>query len=405
MKRRHSAPRRKPKFGDSEPSGSLPIGAEFTGVIRDLTVDGNGVVQHHDGQIFFVPGVWIGEQARVRVTGFKGRFGFAEMIAIEDASPHRLTPPCPYQGHTTNACGGCPWQFVSYAAQLQAKQDRVRQTLGRIATAETIRPILPSPNVYGYRNRTQFKTDGEQLGYMAAASRSLVDVRDCLILTEKNRNTLQALRNRLPQSEWRPRRSNTLTTLDIDETVDASSVSVNARLPFQQANGAQNQNMRRWLIEKLAGFDRAQPVLELFAGSGNFTEVILDAGFNKVVAVEAVEKAMTELQQKFPAIKTLTCDLFAADACDRLYHAMPDAEILVLDPPRDGLKNDLLKSKQGLFRKKSTLKEVLYISCNLPTLSRDLHAFIEHGYKVVEVQPLDQFPHTPHIELMVQLRC
>lgn len=395
--------RRKP-----EAAGSLTVGTCFNGRVRDISADGKGVVPHENGQVFFVAGVWLNEQVQVRINDFKGRFGFAELVTVTEPSPDRVEPPCPYQGVSARSCGGCPWQFVRYEAQLQVKQARVEQSFtGMIASgflkSDRLKPILPSPEIYAYRNRAQLKTDGERLGYVTAGSRSLVDIKDCIILTDKNRETLRALRMHLPNPAWRPRRKDYLTTLDIDESVGADSASVNARLPFQQANSAQNQAMRDWLSHKLSSLQKSQAVLELFAGSGNFTSLIVDAGFTNIMAVEVVDEAMAELRHKYPQVKTLACDLFSDDAAEAVYRAMPDAEILVLDPPRDGLKNDLLKSKQGLFRKKSRIKTLLYISCNLATLHRDLQAFVEHGFKIREIQPLDQFPHTPHIELMAHL--
>lgn len=392
----------------SEPTGSLPKGTCFDGRVRDISADGRGVVLHENGQVFFVAGAWLNELVQVRITEFKGRFGFAELVSVIEPSPDRIEPPCPYQGVDARSCGGCPWQFVRYEAQLHAKQARVEQAFAGMIAAGLLKPdrlinILPSPDIYGYRNRAQLKSDGDNLGYMAAGSRNLVDVADCLILTETNRQTLQALRQKLPNSDWRPRRKDNLTTLDIDESVGADSASVNARLPFRQANSAQNRVLQLWLTEKLNKLDKSRPVLELFAGSGNFTGLMVAAGFDNILAVEVVDEAMAELRQHYPEVGTLVCDLFSADAAGQLHRALPDAEVLVLDPPRDGLKNDILKSKQGLFRKKSRLKDVFYISCNLATLHRDLQAFVEHGFKVREIQPLDQFPHTPHIELMAHL--
>lgn len=400
QKHRSKHPRRQ---APRQPSHLAP-GAEFASEVRDVVADGKGVVQHPDGQVFFVPGVWLGERVRVRITQFKGRFGFAELLEIIEASPHRVSPPCIYHGFGPRDCGGCPWQFASYAAQLEAKQKRVAEALAPLAKPAAIKPILPSPQVLGYRNRAQLKTDGQRLGFMASGSRNIADVEDCLVLTDTNRHTLRALRAQLPHHPWQPRHKDKPTTLDIDESTDAASVSVNARLPFQQANDAQNHAMRRWLAEKLANLDNAQGVLELFSGSGNFTEVISEAGFRNVVAVEVVEDALTELRARLPDVKTQVCDLFAADAATRLSRHINEASVLVLDPPRDGLKNDALKSALGLFHKKAALRDVFYISCNLATLVRDLQAFAGHGYNVAEVQPVDQFPHTPHIELMVHLR-
>lgn len=400
---------RRPQARRSRPAATgskLQLGQKFKGQVRDVSADGNGVVAHESGQVFFVPGVWFDELVEVRVSGFKGRFGHAELHQLVQASPHRIEAPCPYQGFTKKDCGGCPWQFVSYEAQLAAKQARVETTLASVAAPEAIKPIWPSPRSLGYRNRTQLKTDGRRLGYLAANSHELVDVDDCLILTDVNRQTLAELRSQLPCSAWRQASSHKLTTLDIDESVTATSASVNARLPFKQANTAQNDRMRAWLGERLAPLEKARSVLELFAGAGNFTEIIAGAGFASTVAVEGDEGALATLAAQLPEVVTQPSDLFADTAAEMLRRVGKGCDVLVLDPPRDGLKNERLRSAQGIFDKKSKLRDVFYISCNLATLKRDIKSFVDHGYQVLEVQPLDQFPHTPHVELMVHLtRC
>ena len=101
------------------------IDEEFDGTVRDLTAEGVGVVAHDSGQLYQVAGVWRGERGRFRVTGYRKRTGFAELVALSEPSPLRVTPPCPHHGVGSGDCGGCPWQFMTVEAQLREKQDRV----------------------------------------------------------------------------------------------------------------------------------------------------------------------------------------------------------------------------------------------------------------------------------------
>ena len=175
---------------------------------------------------------------------------------------------------------------------------------------------------------------------------------------------------------------------------------MNKRLPFQQANPLQNQSMRAWLKEHLEALPRQLPVLELFAGSGNFTEVIATAGFESITAVEVVAEAVTALNARgLPGVAALTCDLFDEAAFTELMQRQREAEVLVLDPPRDGL-----KCRTGLFSRRSRLHDVFYISCDLATFSRDLRDFLAAGYRLEILQPVDLFPQTPHVELLAHLR-
>ena len=379
----------------------------FLGEVRDLASDGRGVVVHPSGRTIFVDGVWVGEKGEFKITELKGRVGFAKIVDIHEASPQRIAPVCKHHGFGKNTCGGCPWQFMEYSAQLAAKQLRVTNELTRLNVRDQTQDIWPSSTVVGYRNRAQFKTDGTKLGFLAAHSRHITDVKDCVILSEKNRETLSAMRETMPNSVWRVSskdfKKQVWTSLDIDESTDISTVSVNQRLPFQQANSEQNQRMRDWLTTKLQEISVQLPngmnVLELFCGAGNFTEVIAQMDNTQVLAVESVSAALASLNaKKLSNVRTCEVNLFLETAFEKIYNQQRDFDVLVLDPPRDGLKN-----KKDLLPKKSKIKHVLYVSCDLATFSRDLAYFQENKFKVVEVQPLDQFPHTAHVELMAYL--
>ena len=368
----------------------------FTGTVRDITSEGAGVVKHDSGQVFFVPGVWLDETAEFRVTGFKKRNGFAELVRLIESSPDRVTPPCPHHGFGVSHCGGCGWQFVSVDAQLRQKEERIRQAMARLGLAEKVKPIIASPLDLGYRNRAQFKTDGRELGYMAANSNRLAAITDCPILTEKNQHTLRQLLQSLPNNAWRPRKKGQWTSIDIDEDIELANLEINRRRPFRQANTQQNHCMRRWLADRLEDADHNRPVLELFAGSGNFTETIAGAEFAEIIAVEGEKEAVDYLNQRaLPGVEGEVVNLFNEKAVAALAYRHASVGTLVLDPPREGF-----KAIQVLLQGLPHLNRVVYISCNPSTFVRDLEVVREQGFELEEIQPLDMFPHTPHIEIL-----
>lgn len=378
----------------------IKIGDVFTAQVKDLASDGRGVLEHPGGRTVFVPGVWVEEEVEVKVTGQKGRVAFAELVQVIQPSVHRLDSPCPHHGIKTGDCGGCPWLFVDYQAQLLQKQSRVEKSFLRLNVADVIKPIIASPKSLGYRNRAQFKTDGNQLGFMAAQTNQLVNIDDCIILSDKNRDSFKQLKKSLPNKDWAPRKKNTFTTLDIDETLNASEVSVNQRLPFMQANTDQNSAMKNWLSQHFKKVPEGADVLELFCGAGNFTEVLAGANVGTITAVEGSEASLAQLNEKaLPKVNALLKNLFDESEFNQTLFQAKDASVLVLDPPRDGL-----KQVGNLFAKKSKIKHVFYISCDLATLTRDLALFTENKFKIKEVQPIDQFPNTPHIECLVYLK-
>jgi len=162
--------------------------------------------------------------------------------------------------------------------------------------------------------------------------------------------------------------------------------------------------MREWLGNRLSGLPRELPVLELFAGSGNFTRVIAGLGFERITAVEAAPAALAELERAgLDNVAALQLDLYGEGACSRLRRetgAPGIPGILLLDPPRDGLKD-----AAALFAPRlPPFRHVFYISCDLATFARDASVLLGAGYRTVEIQPLDLFPQTPHVEILGYFR-
>ncbi len=381
-------------------AANVKIGEEFDAFVKDIVDTGSAVVEHPNGTVVFVPGLWLGERGRVRIVRLKKRFAEAELLELLEPCEARVAPACSIHGFNADQCGGCPWMFVDYAAQLQVKQNRAVKALQRLWPNATIEPILSSESSLHYRGRGQLKTDGQVLGFVANGLRELVDVDRCEVLTEGAQHILTNLRQQLPNSAWEAQAKKTWATLDFDEQADTRAVSLNQRLPFRQVNDGQNQVMRQWLADRLKTSPSNAKVVELFAGSGNLTEGIAAAGFNNIVAVEVVGEAIAAINDKnLPGVTAVAADLFDEQQFEPFWSQHTDAEILVLDPPREGL-----KIREGLTRKKSKLRDVFYISCDLATLCRDLEYFRDKGFKLMLAQPLDMFPQTPHLEMLVHLR-
>ncbi len=361
-------------------------------LIRDLASDGRGIGEAPDGQVVFVAGVWVGERVHVRRTR-QGAKTSIQLIKVIDACEKRVEPVCPH--HRQNQCGGCPWMFVSYEAQLSAKVDKLSASLESLDATQIVPIVHPSPRQWGYRNRAQFKTNGTALGYLAASSHDIVDVGVCPILTEPNQTQLAHLREELPNNKWRPKARQKWVTLDIDD--QRSSPLVNQRQAFRQANDDQNATMSGWLAETLKSLASPAGLLELFCGSGNLTSVLARCFPEiKITAVEGDEWALKKLlNMGLPNLVTQRRNLFSATDIEAMATTLPSGQGIVLDPPRDGL-----KERGALASLFAESPWVVYISCNLATWQRDAHFLQEQGLLLTKVEGLDMFPQTPHLEVL-----
>ena len=138
-------------------------------------------------------------------------------------------------------------------------------------------------------------------------------------------------------------------------------------------------------------------VLDLYAGSGLFALPLARAG-HIVTAVEENRQAVADgeasrLLNRIPAERCR----FIARRVEAALSALPAAEVVVMDPPREGASAAVLDAVFGGIRPRRTV----YISCSPDTLGRDLRVGVAHGYRVRSVQPVDMFPHTAHIETVV----
>jgi 23S rRNA (uracil1939-C5)-methyltransferase len=371
---------------------SVPVIKDrFTSVVRDLSADGRGVVQAPDGQVVFVAGVWQGEEVEIERSRL-GKSTSAQLISLLQPSDARRVPECDY--HRDGSCGGCPWMFVDYPTQLEQKQARLSRVFERFTSKAASCSMLGASETLTYRNRAQLKSDGFKLGYLTQGTHEIVDVTHCPVLNEVNQVHLRALRQSLPNNDWRPSKNRQWTTIDIDD--QRATPLINERQAFRQGNSEQNEQLRAWLRSRLTNVSRPNSVFELFCGSGNLTDIITEQLDVSVIAIEGDEVSLEALSARnLSKVQPVRVNLFSQHSIvDSLPECQPGIGV-VLDPPRDGL-----KEREALKPWFTRAKWVVYVSCDLATWERDA-AFLQGcGLELDEISGLDMFPQTPHIEIL-----
>src|SRR6266545_545020 len=161
--------------------------------IEDIAFGGKGVGRAQ-GKAVFVPYTIEGELVSAEIVREKKQFAEAELVEVRETSPHRVTPECPYFGR----CGGCAYQHISYEHQLAIKWRQVRDALQRIGKLKDIpmRPIVPSPKQYAYRNRITVHAQDEVIGFFRRDSRRLLNIEHCPISREEVNRALAELHAR-----------------------------------------------------------------------------------------------------------------------------------------------------------------------------------------------------------------
>ena len=360
--------------------------------IEDVAFGGKGVAREK-GKAVFVPYTIEGETVSAEIVREKKQFAEAELVEVKQSSPDRVEPQCPYFGR----CGGCAYQHISYEHQLAIKWRQVRDALKRIGKIKDIpmRPIIPSPKQYAYRNRITAHAQDGVIGFFRRDSHSLLDIEHCPISRDEVNRALTELR-----AQTRVR--------DGHYTLRASA---SARV-FSQTNDAV-ANMLRDLIVNLVASNQ-QLLIDAYCGAGFFAKALLDK-FERVIGIDWDRFAIGAARENATAKETyiagdLETELQQVRAADPNRAASANdvqsgrlrslaSTTIIVDPPATGLSANVRRAIIELGP--ATL---IYVSCNPPTLARDLRD-LQGKFIIESVTPLDMFPQTAEIEVLVHLHA
>jgi len=345
--------------------------------IDKLCMGGNGLGEV-DGKKVFVPFSAPGDVIEIEITKDHGSYAEACLLEIIELSPSRVEPPCPVFG----TCGSCQWQHINYKTQLEWKQIILKETLERIGKIEdpTVLPTLPSPKEWNYRNRMMLHVNSKgQVGFYKPKSKEVVEFERCYIAEEELNEQLNAQRE------------------EISKRDRGISLRLKEGPHFAQVNNAQNEQMKKVITQWISEVPH-ETVVELYAGSGNFTFPIATVAEN-VIAVEIDGRAVKWAREhaEMQGIKNITFHRLPSDRAKQAFHeGSPD--VVFLDPPRRGAAEAI----DAIIDLKPSI--IIYMSCDPATMSRDVHKLMESGWKFQKSLPVDMFPQTFHIESLTMLQ-
>jgi 23S rRNA (uracil1939-C5)-methyltransferase len=386
--------------------------------VEKLVYGGDGLARL-DGRVVLTPLVAPGE--RVRAASEKERSGLihARTLEVIEPSPARVEPHCPYFGR----CGGCHYQHLDYATQVEAKRAILAEELRRLGKVEPpaeIAAITAEP--WGYRNRVQLHVENGRLGYRERASRKLCAIGRCPIASPRVEETIATLAGMLHDGRW-PRFLRSLEIFTDEQQVQLNVLESDRpvarrffdwcaeRIPgFSGALDYQGRyrvsadgffQVNRFLIDPLAEAALAgatgEEALDLYAGAGLFS-IPLAARCARVVAVESGRAAVRDLE--FNAARAGCSNLSAVQSTTEAYleTLAKTPDFVLLDPPRAGL-GKLVVRRLGELRP----PRLTIVACDPSTLARDLAGLIAAGYRLDALTLVDLFPQTYHIESVARL--
>jgi 23S rRNA (uracil1939-C5)-methyltransferase len=180
----------------------------------------------------------------------------------------------------------------------------------------------------------------------------------------------------------------------ITETIGGYDFRISAN-SFFQTNSRQAVRLVE-TIRKYADLSGNETVVDLYCGAGTIS-INLSSYARAVVGVESVESAVEDARTNCLANKVSNCRFLSGDVGEVLPGIKDDFDVLVVDPPRAGMHKNVVRHILA-----GKADRMVYVSCNPSTMARDLH-MLQEEYRIMEVQPVDMFPHTYHIECVVRL--
>jgi tRNA/tmRNA/rRNA uracil-C5-methylase (TrmA/RlmC/RlmD family) len=377
------------------PSQALSVGQALSLSITDLAFGGEGVGRLGEF-VVFVPFVITGETVEVEITEVKKRFARAKLVRMLQASPHRVTPQCRYFGE----CGGCQYQHIDYALQLEFKRKQMSDLFERIGgfAPGVVQPVVPCPQPYGYRNRimvrSQWNKPEEKLniGFLRHDNRLVLDVEECPIAEPALNERIRQVRANPPS---RGGLKVVLRVIPEGWTVPPDS--------FFQNNF--------FLLPKLVDLVRerlreggSRFLVDAYCGVGFFAIELADQ-IERFLGVELDQQAIKAARQNAATHRRMNGDFIEGHA-ERVLPAIlgrfpASATTVLIDPPRTGCPAPALQSLR-----QNRPAQVIYVSCHPATLARDLKALCADGfYELQSVTPLDMFPQTQHVECVTDVRA
>jgi 23S rRNA (uracil1939-C5)-methyltransferase len=404
--------------------------AEFEIKIDKLVYGGSGLGRH-EGKVVFVPLTAPGDRVRVRLAEQKKNFARASVVELLEPGPGRQDPPCPHFG----VCGGCQWQHLEYAQQLEFKRRILAETLHHhLPETRTLEiRMTASPQPFGYRTRARIQTEGggpgARVGFFRLHSHRIEDVKSCPLFHPALNRALEQLRALRSTGEL----GGEVRQMDLacdpdkglwaiapaagDQASAGGAESQSGEVPLARRVGAftyhispstffqANHLLLGPMVEKVCELARGAGLaaaLDLFSGAGLFA-LPLALQFGRVVAVEASTAAsrLCERNVREAGLTNVQCICAAVTGWMKAVGsvAAPAFDLVVLDPPRAGAGNDVMRHLVEW-----SPETIVYVSCDPQTLARDLSCLAPRYYRIDAIEGFDLFPQTFHIETVVRLR-
>ncbi|WP_304353111.1 class I SAM-dependent RNA methyltransferase [Brachyspira innocens] len=393
--------------------------------IIDTVYGGYGIAKSNDGKVIFTPHSVDGDVLDINITKENKKFSYASIEKIIEPSKYRIKPRCKYAG----ICGGCLFNHIDYNKQLSIKKNIVLNAIRNIEYKKDIK-IIYDKN-YNYRLRVNMIASNGSIGFYRFKTNDFVAIDECVILKESLFKKIKdfSKENNITGSIYAIENSDreSLAFLELDKKINIKSFEKyfngitikynkivrsfgDISMTYKTKYGNIGIGHKTFFQSNLYLLDIFQDeaakyitqddntIIELYAGSGFFTAAIESKlkTFNKEYKFisSEISKDSVYIANRY------NLNIKNEEAFITLKNTNYDIDVLVLDPPREGVDK---KTINEIIR--INPKKIIYVSCDPMTFARDINLLKDY-YKLSDLTIVDMFADTYHIEVVSYLeRC
>ena len=390
--------------------------------IEKLDNLGRGIT-YLNKKICFIENSLPGEIVNIELTKENKKYYEGKVKEYLKISPIRIKEECPY----SKECGGCNLNHLNYNDENIFKENKVKELLTKYGNQKDIgiEKIQYCDRNY-YRNKITLHGKNKELGLYRKKSNSIIPINKCLIVNNEINNIIKLL-----QKENKNIEEVTIKTSNDNKQVMISIIGeiqdintlkeycnvlrINNKYKTNQKDILTNINSNHFYqsldsffqvnrevtndlyreIEKQAKKTNANEVLDLYCGTGTIG-ITISKYFKKVIGIDYNPSNIKDAN-KNKKLNNCSNIEFICDKVENVINKFKNIDLVIVDPPRKGLDINTIK-----YLKELSAKNIIYISCDPLTLSRDINSLNEI-YKVKIVKPFNMFPRTYHCESITVL--
>ena len=364
--------------------------------VSSLDYYGRGVIKD-DNKVIFVENALVDEIVNIEIVNEKKKFCEAKVTKYIKESPLRIKPICPYY----DKCGGCDIMHISYEEQLKFKKKKVKEIMDKFKINVLVMDVIPTKQ-FGYRNKVTIHNN-KKLGFFKKNSYDVIEVEKCLIASDKINMELLKLNKNYKGKQIVIRSTEDDSTVIYDgkdgkrliENINGFKYRISPKAFFQV-----NRDGMIKLYDKVLEYvdlNLNDIVLDLYCGTGTIG-IYLSPYCKEVLGIELNSDAINDAiyNQKLNNVNNIKFKL--GDVSKVISSVKYKPTVIVVDPPRSGLDKNTIN-----YLLDSNSQKIVYVSCDVVTLARDLK-LLEEKYNILEITPVDMFPNTHHVECVCLLK-